>query len=84
MQKSSWKYCDSHFLINLAGEPTKTLYGGTSLVTTEPAPIIDPSPITILGKSVAFVPIVAKFPIVTWPAIAALPIMCTPSPISVS
>jgi len=32
--------------ITLAGLPTATLYGGIGLTTTEPAPIIEPSPIS--------------------------------------
>ena len=37
-------FSSKRFLIGLAGTPTTTVYGSTSLVTTAPAPIIAQSP----------------------------------------
>ena len=40
----------SKFLLIVAGTPTASLAGGMSLVTTAPAPVIDPSP-TVTGAT---------------------------------
>ncbi|KAF9263014.1 hypothetical protein L218DRAFT_866450, partial [Marasmius fiardii PR-910] len=37
--------------VTLAGFPIATEYGGTSLVTTDPAPIVLPRPIVTPGKT---------------------------------
>ena len=47
----------SNVLITFAGVPTAILYGGISLVTTEPAPITAPSPIVTPGIIIAPIPI---------------------------
>lgn len=39
-----------------AGFPATTVYGGTSSVTTEPAPTMLPSPIVTPGRRIAPVP----------------------------
>ena len=51
------------FLINLAGFPATITFGGTSLVTTLPAPTIELSPIVIPGNIIAPEPIQTLFPI---------------------
>ena len=53
----------------MAGIPTTKQLSGTSLVTTEPAPIITFLPIVNFGKIVAFVPILQYLPIVQFPEI---------------
>lgn len=50
------------------GEPTARLYGGISLVTTEPAPITHPSPMLTLGQMVTLPPSQQLSPMVTEPA----------------
>ncbi|KAJ1562399.1 hypothetical protein HK096_010349 [Nowakowskiella sp. JEL0078] len=40
-----------------AGFPTTTTFGGTSFVTTEPAPTVDPSPMVTPGRMIAPPPI---------------------------
>lgn len=45
------------FFITLHGLPTAIEYGGIDLVTTEPAPIIDPRPIVTPGITVTLIPI---------------------------
>jgi hypothetical protein len=49
----------------LAGLPTATEYGGTSRVTTEPAPITAPSPIVTPFKILTLNPTQALFPMTT-------------------
>jgi hypothetical protein len=44
-------------LMILAGLPATTSYGGTSFVTTLPAPTVEPFPILTPGKMIAFPPI---------------------------
>ena len=44
---------ENRFFINLAGFPPTTVYGSTSFVTTEYAPITVPSPIVIPDKILA-------------------------------
>jgi hypothetical protein len=60
------KIGDSSFT-TLAGNPTTNELGGTSLVTTAPAPTITFSPKVIFGRRTAFVPILQKSPIVQLP-----------------
>src|SRR4249919_2888118 len=48
-------------LIIFAGTPATTVLGGTSLVTTDPAPIREFSPIVIPHKMVALEPMEAPF-----------------------
>src|SRR5262249_54131349 len=45
-----------------AGTPATMVYGGTSCVTTAPAPTMAPSPIVTPARIVALVPIDAPFP----------------------
>jgi hypothetical protein len=52
-------------LTTLAGEPIATEKGGISLVTTLPAPMVQPFPILIPGMMIVFPPIQQSFPIVT-------------------
>ena len=47
-------------LTTRAGTPATTQCGGTSFVTTAPAPMVAPSPIVIPHKMVAFDPIDAR------------------------
>ncbi len=49
------------FLIIFAGTPATTVFGGTSFVTTEPAPISAFSPIVIPQSMVALEPMDAPF-----------------------
>ena len=49
----------SSFFTTLAGLPATTVHGGTSFVTTEPAPTIAPSPIVTPFSIIAFIPIQA-------------------------
>ena len=53
----------SIFLINLAGFPATITFGGTSLVTTLPAPTTELSPIVIPGNKIEPEPIHTLFPI---------------------
>jgi hypothetical protein len=53
-----------NFLITLAGFPTASELSGMSLVTTEPAPIVQPFPIFTPGQIIALPPIQQSFPIV--------------------
>ncbi len=48
-----------------AGFPATTTRSGTSLVTTEPAPIVTPLPMVIPGQMITPPPIQQSFPIVT-------------------
>ena len=51
----------------LAGAPAHTEYGGTSLVTTDPAPMTAPSPIVTPPIIIHFIPIHTSLPIVMFP-----------------
>ena len=50
----------NRFFISLAGFPPTIVYGGTSLLTTDPAATIAPSPIVTPGIIIAFIPIQAS------------------------
>lgn len=52
----------SIYLMTLAGTPPTIAYAGTSLVTTDPAPMIALSPIVTPERSVAFAPTHTFFP----------------------
>lgn len=52
---------EGSFLRIRAGLPQTTALGGTSFVTTEPAPTMAPSPMMIPGRMVAFAPMEAPF-----------------------
>lgn len=52
-------------LMTLAGDPTATLNGGMSLVTTLPHPIVHPSPIVTPGRTIVPPPIQQSLPMVT-------------------
>ena len=54
--------------MNFAGFPANIVLGGTSLVTTLPAPIDEPSPIFDPGKRIAWAPILTLLPICTFSA----------------
>lgn len=60
--------------INLAGFPTAVALGGTSIKTSDPAPILAPSPILMLPKMVAPAPIKTPSPILGWRSPTALPV----------
>jgi len=60
----------SSFFI-IAGIPATIQLSGMSFVTTAPAATITFEPILILGKIVAFEPIVVKLPILQFPRILA-------------
>ena len=49
-----------------AGTPTTIPYGGTSLVTIAPAPIIAPSPIDIPSLITTFAPTQTSLPIIVF------------------
>src|SRR5688500_9761621 len=51
----------SAYPVMRAGLPTTIAYGGTSRVTTAPAPTIAPRPMVTPGRIVAFAPIDAPF-----------------------
>ena len=55
-------------LITLHGEPYATTLSGMSLVTTEPAPIMEFLPILTVCNMFVPIPIVVPSPIVTFPA----------------
>lgn len=52
--------------ISLAGFPTAVVLGGTSIRTTDPAPILAPSPIFTFPRIVAPAPIKTPSPILGW------------------
>jgi hypothetical protein len=54
----------SNFLITLAGLPTANEFAGTSLVTTDPAPIVLPEPMVTPGQITVFPPIQQSLPMV--------------------
>lgn len=56
----------------LAGIPAATVYGGISLVTTELAPIMAPSPIVTFARIVTLSPIHTFLPIMTGPLLINL------------
>jgi hypothetical protein len=56
-----WVTDQTNFLITFAGTPATTVFGGTSLVTTAPAPTIAFSPIVTPHIIVAEEPIDAPF-----------------------
>jgi len=60
-------------LTTRAGLPTATDRGGTSLVTTEPAPIVEPSPMVTPGRMIAPPPIQQSAPM-TMALAASLPV----------
>ena len=51
------------FFLNFAGLPAKIVLGFTSLFTTLPAPIDDPSPMFDQGNKTAWAPILTFEPI---------------------
>ncbi|HAH1745245.1 TPA: hypothetical protein GE558_02635 [Escherichia coli] len=53
------------YLITLAGTPPTIAYGGTSLVTTEPAAMMAPVPILTPAKIVHLEPIHTSCPMIT-------------------
>ncbi|KAF3761401.1 hypothetical protein M406DRAFT_265858, partial [Cryphonectria parasitica EP155] len=55
----------STFLTTLAGLPIATLKSGTSLVTTLPAPMVQPLPMVTPGIMVTLPPIQQSSPMVT-------------------
>lgn len=54
--ESGWSFSRRMRYMMTAGFPTTVAYGGTSRVTTAPAPIIAPRPIRTPGRIVAFAP----------------------------
>ena len=59
---------DGILFITRHGLPTATEKGGMSFVTTDPAPIVQPSPIVIPGRMMTIPPIQQSFPMKTgWP-----------------
>ncbi|KAK2353626.1 serine acetyltransferase 1, chloroplastic [Trifolium repens] len=59
---------------NLAGFPTAVVLGGTSIKTTEPAPILAPSPILTLPRMVAPAPMSTPSPILGWRSPPTFPV----------
>jgi hypothetical protein len=53
--------------ITRAGLPKATTLDGISFVTTDPAPITEPSPILVLGNTTAPAPIIENLSTVTQP-----------------
>src|SRR5439155_18679040 len=61
MVSAYYFFCFGSIFNTFAGLPTTTAYGGTSLVTTLPAPTIAYSPTVIPQSKVALEPIEAPF-----------------------
>lgn len=57
----------SAFMIYLAGFPPHTSPDGTHFVTTEPAAMIDLSPIVTFGRIILLAPIKQLLPIIIFP-----------------